>query len=305
MIDYNKYLDNRVVIISGVGRSGTTILGKIIGSAKNTFYFFEPAIMKYFPGMYIAKQFMHDQHNELIRCFKSTLFEDYILPAVQGRNINLNEKDWSYYGNYFTYDNLINRWNLNRRQDALDWIEQAEPLFVFKVNESSHLFDFYNEVFNGLRIINIKRDMIRTVYSSIKRGWFQDDYEPIDLTYKYDTKNLNIPIYIERKYIEDWIFKWNPETRSIYTWARLNYFVDKYKNDYYIKTIFYENFCDYPNDLSNMIFKKLNLKKTYLTDWHIQSVKNHIDIFDESKRKEIEDKIMIDINQETYEVSER
>ena len=49
MIDYNKYLKNRVIIISGVGRSGTTILGKIIGSMENTFYFFEPAIMKYLP----------------------------------------------------------------------------------------------------------------------------------------------------------------------------------------------------------------------------------------------------------------
>ena len=87
-LDYETVLQDRVIIITGAGRSGTTILGKLIGSMDPAFYFFEPTIVKF--------GYMHCDLDAL----RAIFVEDYVLPLIQGRNINSNENDDSYIGNY-------------------------------------------------------------------------------------------------------------------------------------------------------------------------------------------------------------
>ena len=87
-IDYKAIFKDRVVIITGVGRSGTSILGKLLGSMQPSHYLYEPAILKLMPA--IAGD------NEL----GAILFEDYFLPLVQGRSFNFNVLEDSSIYNY-------------------------------------------------------------------------------------------------------------------------------------------------------------------------------------------------------------
>lgn len=293
MIDYQKYLRGRVLIISGVGRSGTTILGKVLGSCKNTCYFFEPAIMKYIPS---GMKLLHDnslRHFFINSVFLPTLFEDYILPAIQGRNININKKDWSYYGNYQTNSDLCKRFKLNRRLQALEYIEQTEPYFIFKCNEAQYLYDIYNDIFEDVKILHINRNMIHVIGSMMKRGWFVDDYQPIDIV-----NDDGMPCYVDNNLTDKWK-NWNPETRAAYVWKRLN----KIGHDFYditddedneednIRFIHYKELRKYPHNTLNNIFEWCGLKPTELTKSHIQSIVDFVELDEDDYHKEIKSKI--------------
>ena len=100
-IDYKGILKDRVIIITGVGRSGTTLLGKILGSMRPAQYFFEPTALKWLPFLPTVLP-LDDDAEYVYDALRATLVEDYILPQIQGRNLNLNPLDDSYTYQYAT-----------------------------------------------------------------------------------------------------------------------------------------------------------------------------------------------------------
>lgn len=300
-MNYEKYFKDRVIIISGVGRSGTTIIGKIVGSMKNCLYFFEPAIMKYFPATFVMKHIFHDQHQDIKNSFLATLFEDYILPSIQGRNINMNMQDWSYWENYQTYSDLRKKWNLNRRSSALEWLENNDVRFVFKVNESQYLYDVYNNLFEGMKILYVYRNGIDVVNSMLEKGWFKDDYEPIDIYGTYE--NVNIPIWVNNLKHRDYI-NWNQETRCVYAWRKLNeigmeyYHSHNQKNcslwyyDLLMEDIGHFGLYDNGNNIIKGIELRFGIERTELTMKHMHSM------LEFSKNRKSQDRSIIDKIQE-------
>jgi len=208
-IDYEKYFTDRTIIISGVGRSGTTIFGKLIGSMEPAIYLFEPAIMKYAPMLWGSRvnSFYYETLQKSI--FLGTLFEDYILPIVQGRSLNNNEKDWSYWGNYYE-----NRPNISTRDFALEWFETVKPWIIIKTNESQNYFEIFNRIFPNCHFVHVVRDGIDVVASSLGRGWFADDYKPIEFA------DNEAPLYIPKYLRGQWQF-YSPATRAAQTWRCL------------------------------------------------------------------------------------
>ena len=106
-MDYNKIFNNKIVVITGVARSGTTILAKIIGSFCDVNYLFEPAIMLLVPPL-IQKKFLSEKQGADL--LKGVLFEDFYLQMIQGRYVNFNKNDDSYIGNYLDLKNVEQRW---------------------------------------------------------------------------------------------------------------------------------------------------------------------------------------------------
>lgn len=289
-MDYQKYLKGRVLIISGVGRSGTTIIGKILGSCKNTHYFFEPAIMKYFTVLFNNEFLSNTFKEQLKELFLGTLFEDYILPAVQGRNVNINQKDWTYFGNYQTKAQLLKRFKLNRRLQALEHLEKTEPYFIFKCNEAQYLYDTYDYLFEDLKILHVNRKIEQVITSMMERGWYGDDYQPIDYI-----NSDGIPCFVEPNVFDKWKNYWNSETRAAYVWGRLNKLANDYNdrnidNDN-IKMVDYRTFKYYPNNTMKEIFEWCDLKPTTLTKNHIQSVMNFVDMFKDEDYKKVMSKV--------------
>lgn len=71
--DYNKIFKNNLVVITGVARSGTTLLGKIIGSLSDTHFIFEPPTFRLIPPLIKEGYLKERQGSELL---KSILFEE-------------------------------------------------------------------------------------------------------------------------------------------------------------------------------------------------------------------------------------
>lgn len=195
--DYQSIFKDRTIIITGTGRSGTTILGRLIATMRPTAYVFEPALLRF--GF----------NEETL----AVLFEDYIVPQVCGR-VNPNPYDWTFWENTWCESELADRQrNVRRRSDALQWIEANRPLFVIKEPEFQHLMPDARKAIPGVRFIHLIRKGLEVVGASMRRGWFTGDYQPID----YVHKETGTPIYadpVARAYWEDW----NAATRAAHVW---------------------------------------------------------------------------------------
>ena len=194
---------NRMVVLTGIGRSGTSMLGKIIGSMELSFYLFEPVLTKF-----MAEFAYNDDFNRI-------LFEDYYLNLVHGRG-NPNTLDLSYCGNYTNHiDNAWRRVNLRRRSDAIEYIEKNNPKFILKHTEFQHLFEFAQAHWPGVKYIVVYRNGCDVVSSAVERGWFTDEWCRDIVEPYYNTDKIKVPNYIEDGL--KWQ-KWNPETRAACVW---------------------------------------------------------------------------------------
>ena len=90
--DPTDYLRGRTVLIMGAGRSGTTILSQVVGSMKPVIYVFEPVLLRLMLRFVAAK--------DIKLALRSVFFEDYLLPRVQGRRLDCDPDDKSFYGNF-------------------------------------------------------------------------------------------------------------------------------------------------------------------------------------------------------------
>lgn len=265
--DYESIFRDRVVIVTGVGRSGTTILGKIIGSMEPAYYLFEPAIMKLLTPMGTPQ------------VLRAILFEDYFLNEVHGRG-NANERDWSWQCNHYSVDDIMERRaTLRRRSDAMLLIEAEKPFFIIKNPEFQRLFRTVERAFPGVRFVNLIRDGLAVVSSAMERGWYTDDFCNMAMVEWMMEGEVNQPFYADAV-PDDWA-KWNPETRAACVWRSLMTLGDEYARSVSntsssrIIQFKYEVFCETPQPYIDDISNWLGLDQTALTAKHIASIKEH------------------------------
>ena len=254
-IDYEEIFTNRTIYITGVGRSGTTIIGQILSSMRPAYYLFEPAILRA-PLCYTLACF------DLYDILRRNVFEDYFLPQIHGR-CNPNSLDWTYWGNQFEPYEIEHRWgHLRRRDDALELIKQEKPLWVIKNPEAQPLASELGNVFPGIRFINVVRNGLDVISSSIGRGWFKSDYQPIEPTDKHGK-----PWYINNGEAEseDWQ-NWNQATRAACNWRILSDVLPGF-------TVKYEDFCQAPFFYIDCWAVEFELEKSHLTIMHGRKVK--------------------------------
>ncbi len=257
--DYRALFANRTILITGVGRSGTTILGKILGSMKRCYYVFEPAILKYLAAAGTES-------------LLGTLAEDYCIPLVQGRG-NANPLDWSYQGNYLDVAEIERRRKvLRRREDAMKFIEDEQSIWVFKLPEYQPWIPFIRTHIPGIKIVDVIRDGREVVRSFMERGWYNDDYCD-NRAIEWSRRDFmgKIPAFVGSESRGDWP-RWNVGTRGACVWRTLT--THSVINSPDIK-VRYETFIREPSIISDGIRRNLGLENSELSLKHIASVKNH------------------------------
>ena len=86
---YDELLTNSI-FISGLPRSGTTLLGKIFGSFSDLEYHFEPPCFYLILSLYASSFLSFEQAKIIISLILS---EELILESAHGRSINLRPND--------------------------------------------------------------------------------------------------------------------------------------------------------------------------------------------------------------------
>ena len=176
----------RLLIITGVGRSGTTALADLFREQPHTYVLYEPVIAKYLLSGW----------DEL---FRALLMEDYFIPLIR----------------------KVSRGTLDRRKEIVEYIERANPLFVLKTLESQFLIPKMREVFPGCLIIHAVRSGYDVIGSAVKRGWYTDQWlESGLIDYIIRHRNCKIPWYLPDS-LHDLFVESDQINRIALVWALL------------------------------------------------------------------------------------
>jgi len=257
-ISYESFFRNRTIIIMGVGRSGTTILGKLLCSMSPTYYLFEPTILRTMRGPHHL----------------GTLFEDYYLPIIQGSIVNDYTRHYGDPDDYWaTYKEMRDqrKQTLNNRVIAIGHIAEEKPLFVIKsVNIQPYASDL-REIFPQCDFIHIVRNGFDVIKSSLTNHWYSDYFFTFQDEFGF-VLDINgdpsfIPWYIDEEVHQKW-FEWNPLTRAAYLWSFLVDIVQP--------TLQYERLCSEPELIVSEMEKMFGISRTKITERHIDNIERHV-----------------------------
>jgi hypothetical protein len=262
-----------MVIISGLSRSGTSILSKIVGSFKDVLTLHEPLILRYLPTLAQNNLMNFKLSSHLL---KGVLFEDYYLQILQGRRVNFRPSDNSYFGNYERLTDVKRRWvRYRRRSDVLKDLNDGKYTFALKISELQSLYPVLERIFKGVKFIEIVRNGQEVISSSLKRGWYTDDYLNARMNEWAQFYKVKIPWYVQKRDLRKFA-EWNSATRIAYIWRVLSEKGVQYgkRGSDYLR-LRYEQMAVDPEKTTELCDDFLRLYRTTVTAKHIKAIKNH------------------------------
>jgi len=173
--DYDDIFNNRILFITGSGRSGTTIFARFLCSHSPVCYIHEPQILRSTPVLF---QLMGSGKHQVGNLLKAVLFEDHILQRIHGRNVNFNELDISFAGNYEPITEVKERWSrFRRRADVIEYLTNEKILIVVKMPDIQPVMEALKKIFNDALFIHCIRNGLSVIGSSLhRRGWYTQEY---------------------------------------------------------------------------------------------------------------------------------
>lgn len=246
-----------IVLLTGAMRSGTSVLGKIIGSMQKVEFFYEPALF--------ARILIDPSLNRLL---KDYIREDLVIPSLAGRSLNLNYNDDSSIFNYKTKKFIDSRLS---RSWTTDRIFEENPEVTCLIKYPTYVSHIASLTLaeHTIKKVLIFRKPDGNVSSLMMKRWFSDEVIEKGISGEFKKFNgHNIPMWLEDHEFD--IFKnLDEQGRCLYYYNKVNKFdVKKYD-----LVIAYEALCSTPRLVINNIEKKLNLVQGDKTQELISSLR--------------------------------
>lgn len=288
---YKRFFTDRVVILTGVGRSGTSVMGRLMASFRPMYYFFEPST----PKALIPNP-------ALLRLI---FFEEHVLPLAQGRNLNGDPSTESWYNFYLTEEEIKYRWENKRRIDLLPIIMNQNAPVVIKLTEMSLMVESMRNAFPNCRFVHIIRNGNDVIQSAMRPGWYNDLYMAINSVDWVETRERSNPVKDETRFynIPYFVSAWDSEaadgwsdynhaTRCAAAWRCATEPMAASEDDNGIIIIRYEELCNNPGSVANDLhefYKSRNedIIRTDMTNAYIENISK----FKTTKYPDITDQI--------------
>lgn len=164
-----KAVIESAVVITGGGRSGTTILGKLIHTFSNVEYAFEPPML-------VALFALLDQLPEPTWKFlyEAYLAEEFLSNAVAGRTINTNRADDSSIHAVKSEVEIEER--LSRSWSKQEIMEKVGNKTVsYKLPNIVPFLQQFMSYYPDARVIAIQRAAVDCINSLLIKSWFKND----------------------------------------------------------------------------------------------------------------------------------
>jgi len=259
----NDGLDD-MIIVTGLPRSGTTILGKLIGSFRAVEYAFEPPLVTY-----LDAQCRHDlldskTASELLKVY---LYYDYFAEFVHGRGYNFRPSDASNVLKMQTVPEILKKWN--RVESMADAVTVAsEYTFSFKFPGTYHIISALYEPLPSVHIVDIGRNLDRVLASMFKKQWFFDHNLGPDATGLWPFHDCDgeylVPYLVGDADTDNWQTM-TPETRTAYICNRFAEsrlaFTQQYGDRENYHQIRYERLIDDPATVTDELIMALGVAR--------------------------------------------
>lgn len=253
---YNNFVRNGLqnsVAVTGIPRSGTSILGQLIGSFSNVEYAYEPPMTNFFDAHRRHDNLSEETVTEMVLPY---LFFEHFTNYLHGRRYSFREEDFSYILGMKSVPEVIDNWS--RVKGIQDAVEMApESTFVFKYPGFYNLLSTLANQLSTLKVIDIGRNLDRVLVSLYAKEWFTDkNLQPGSAgRWPYlSTDEILVPYVVDPNDVTD--FKeMSAANRTVYVcnrWAedRLA-FQERYgDNDMYL-TIRYERLIEDPKAVAD------------------------------------------------------
>lgn len=261
-----------MVLITGAGRSGTGITGRILGSCKNTVFSYEPQWLSAISALMGTKELGDEAAKFLLEiCIHDLEF----YPQLIGRKVNLRP-GYSSSFNYHSWDELLKRLALPDRRRDYDQIADREDLrFVFKMPDVHLVLGKLLDMFPQLKIVHLIRDGRDVIASGLGRKWYTDEFYR-QWVVSWFKNGTDCPWFVEDRYASAW-GKWTPVTRAAYGWCRMvTHGLENAKRyPERMRIVSYERFASNIDSEAQELACWCGLELTQLSKSHMQSLKNY------------------------------
>jgi hypothetical protein len=166
-----EQLAGSVVIITGVGRSGKTLLGNLLGTCRNVEHLDEPWLPMLLPMLAGKGAIEETLAIDMFRSSVVELFNDRLLM----RHVNFRPSDLSSIWRQKSPDEIISRLiGLYSREDVRQYAGENAPTLVLNLTDTLPFSRFFSKALPGCRIIHVLRDGVDVALAIADKGWLSD-----------------------------------------------------------------------------------------------------------------------------------
>jgi len=203
---------SRLLYVSGCPRSGTTVVGNLIGSASGVEYAYEPALLHTLLPL-LDPMTRAGQSEAWKLLFETYCYEELLLGLLAGRSFNLNRHDDSYAGNYYMDEEIESRLSRGFRKHELDEIALGRRLTIKTPGVLPDLVRVA-ALYPTMQLVVVVRRPNDVLGSLLSRRWFDISPEArgIYLWPYREHRSVRIPHCISEELHDWWI---SPSTADV------------------------------------------------------------------------------------------
>lgn len=205
------------VLITGAPRSGTTLLGKLVGSLERLEYHFEPPSLYMLAAAAACGELPMPLAQQLLAVY---LCEDLLLESVHGRGVNLRPGDDSQVLHRLQWGELHERWQqVCNRAEAIAFCQQRQLRLALKMPNLFDALELLRQTMPGLKIVVSVRNGVDVIRSIVYKGWVDDCGLQRDLwPYAPQSGPVAVPYWVPEAYRQRWMTM-NPTSRATLMWT--------------------------------------------------------------------------------------
>ena len=252
------------IVVTGSGRSGTTILGKVIHSFESVEYAFEP------PMIYgLLPLIGHMPSSQWKLLYETYLYEELLINALAGRSINCNRSDDSSIYNVKGTHEIEDRLNKSLGKWEAESIAGSYTI-AYKIPSAMPFLPLLVGYYPATRVVNIKRGAVETINSLMKKDWFADENMLTRSIWPFRLREgYKIPFWVKEEDDDYWL-QLNNIDRCAYYYVRVSEDLERVPGRIEID---YEDLLANPAITIRSLADRLGLQFGEKTNEIVQSIK--------------------------------
>ena len=287
----------KIILITGMTRSGKSLLSPIISSLKNSEQFFFNTIVENVLQMHYMKKINFNVADHLIK----KAINECIYDKILGRNLNTKKDDFTSINLYKNKKIYMKRISLPKSKNLENSIELEKNTFPILFHSGFLNLPLIENSLNKPGIINISRHPVDLISSWLKKKYGKINSSSTIITAcTYDYNNFQLPFWclgiekeiIKEKTNEDRILKMIFNLNSKF---KKNYLKSENKKN--INLIKMDLFVTHPHKILKNICNQFKLRKDIFSEQVLREQRCPR-IIDLEKRKKEKKKILSNLSNE-------